>query len=32
MPEETLVDQTLQNVAALVGIQLEEPRCLFDGW
>jgi hypothetical protein len=32
MPEEALVDQTLQNIAALFGIQLKEPRCLFDSW
>jgi hypothetical protein len=31
MPEEALVDQSLQNVATLFGVQLKEPRRLFDG-
>jgi len=30
MPEEALIDQPLQNVATFLGVQLKEPRCLFD--
>jgi hypothetical protein len=32
MPEEAFFDEPLQNVATLFGVQLKEPRCLFDGW
>jgi hypothetical protein len=32
MPEKAFIDQPLENVATLVGVQLKEPRGLFDGW
>src|SRR5690242_17471407 len=32
VPEEAFIDQPLQDVATLIGVELEESRRLFDGW